>query len=119
MAKYDIRFFLRHAKDFIRQSGWTYNTNFTQNDKAVITATWDTSRSCISTAAKLIKDLKRLLATPHFDFRYEILHDGNVVITIDKSLGPKKSPHSADIYAPAQDCFTFTTPNHDRRKKDA
>ena len=119
MANYDIRFVLRHAQDFIRQSGWTHNTTFTRNDKALITATWDIRCSCISTAGKLVKDLKILLAFPHFDIRYTITHDGNLLIAIDKSLTPPIStPRDAPV-EPTQNYFKPSTLNHTRRKNNA
>jgi hypothetical protein len=119
MPKYDIRFVLRTTQDFIRQSGWLYNTAFTQNDKAVITATWDNRCSRISCAGKLTKDLKILLAFPQFDFHFSTLHDGSLIITIDKRLTPKKIPHHAATDGVRQQALNLIPLNLYRRKKDA
>ncbi len=118
MANYDIRFVLRHAQSFIRQSGWIHKTTFTQNDKAVIVAEFDVHSSRISCSGKLVKDLKILLAYPLFDFCFKILHDGSLFISIDKRLTPSNIPHHVTTDGPRQNNFTLSTLNHTRRKNN-
>ncbi len=118
MANYDIRFVLRQAYAFIRQSVWTYTSSFTNNNKAVITATWDPSCRYISPAAKLVKDLKILLAYPPFDIRYSILHDGSLFITIEKSLTPEIKHTDTAIDDPRQHHLNISTLYPYRRKKN-
>lgn len=119
MAKYDIRFVLRQAFSFIRQSGWAPTCSFTDNRKACIAATFDPKCSRISSAAKLVKELKILLAYPPFDIRYSILHDGSLYITIDKPLTPSLPLTTICPGDPRQDNFNFSTPNRTRRKINA
>ncbi len=118
MANYDIRFVLRHAQDYIRQSGWTYTTIFTQNDKATIAATFDPRCSIISCAGKLVKDLKILLAYPPFDVLYTIRPNGSLLINIDKRSTPSKSPPPACPGDPRQNKFTLPIYNPTRRKNN-
>ena len=119
MANYDIRFVLRHAKSFIRQSGWVCNTSFTDKDKVHILATFDPRCSITSCAGKLIKDLKLLLAYPPFDILYTIRDDGSLLISINKSLTPPKSPTFYCPCDPRQNHFSLSAPNRTRRKINA
>lgn len=118
MAKYDIRFVLKHAHDFIRQSGWICNTTFTHNHSALIVATFDPRCSMISCTGKLVKDLKILLAYPAFDILYTIRDDGSLRISIDKGLTPPKSPAEICPDDPMQNKFTLPIYNPTRRRKN-
>jgi hypothetical protein len=119
MATYDIRFVLRHAKDFIRQSGWIYTTTLTENDKASITAVPDFPYSRMSSTTKLIKDLKILLVYTQFDFTLTTNPGGSILIDIVKRSTPIKIPRQSNPCGPRQADITFKTLKHTRRKNNA
>jgi hypothetical protein len=119
MATYDIRFVLRTAKDFIRQSGWICNTFIINNDKASITATFDLKCSRWTVAGKLIQDLKILLAYPQFDFTFIVNPGGSILIGIYKRSTPTNIPHHAATDDVKQQALNLKPLNLYRRKNNA